>query len=41
MLLIQVILELILLHIIGDGNDGFDTATLTFTIIGADDDPVE
>ncbi len=27
-------------YTVGDGNDGFDTATLTFTIIGADDDPV-
>jgi VCBS repeat-containing protein len=27
-------------YTVGDGNDGYDTATLNFTIIGADDDPV-
>ena len=27
-------------YTVGDGNGGSDTATLIFTIIGADDDPV-
>jgi VCBS repeat-containing protein len=27
-------------YTVSDGNDGTDTATLTFTILGVDDDPV-